>query len=69
MKKSMSNEPEMKTASELTFEKYKGSFGRYLIDCLYTVSKKYRDDPFRYLGQLLLKQADIRDEIKSNKSQ
>lgn len=45
-------------------EKIKQSLGKLLIEGLYQVTRKYRYDPFKCLGQWLLIQADIRDEIK-----
>jgi hypothetical protein len=43
----------------------KQSLGKLLIEGLHKVSERDRNDPFRYLGQWLLIQADIRDENTS----
>lgn len=46
-------------------ENIRKSLGNLLIEGLYHVSKKYRNDPFRCLGKWLLIQADIRDDEDS----
>jgi hypothetical protein len=40
----------------------KQSLGKLLVESLHKVSERYRCDPFRYLGQWLIIQTDIRDE-------
>lgn len=52
----------LNTTVNLIFEKTKDSLGEYLIEGIYLVAKNHRQDPFRFLGQWLLIQADIRDE-------
>lgn len=63
--KQISNESAYKEAMELVFEETKVSLGPLLIEGLYLVSKRHRQDTFKYLGKWLLIQADIRDEKKT----
>lgn len=60
--KQMSNESAFTETMDLLFEETKESLGKLLVKGLYIVSKRYRQDPFKYLGKWLLVQADIRDE-------
>lgn len=60
--KQMSNESAFTEAMNLIFEETKESLGTLLVEGLYIVSKRHRQDPFRFLGKWLLIQADIRDE-------
>lgn len=60
--KPITDESALNAALHLMFEKMKNSLGNQLMEGLYIVSRKHRQDPFRYLGQWLLIQADIRDE-------
>ncbi|XP_025200368.1 putative uncharacterized protein DDB_G0293878 [Melanaphis sacchari] len=63
--KQMSNESAYKEAMELILEETKVSLGQLLIEGLYFVSKRHRQDSFKCLGKWLLIQADIRDENKT----
>jgi len=56
------DESEFHKAMGLILEKTKSTLGRLLIDGIYLVSERHRQEPFKYLGQWLLIQADIRDE-------
>lgn len=49
-------------AMKLIFDKTKDSLGIILVEGLYEVAKRHRNDPFGYLGRWLLAQADIRDD-------
>lgn len=61
--KQMTNdESEFIEAMDLIFEETKASLGTLLIEGLYIVSKRHRQNSFKYLGKWLLIQADIRDE-------
>lgn len=60
--KQMSNESAFEEAMQLIFEETKISLGKLLTEGLYIVSKRHRQDGFKYLGKWLLIQADIRDE-------
>lgn len=61
MEKQESNQTVLE-AIEMILENTKLTLGSLLVEGLYVVAKDHRDDPFRYLGQWLLIQADIRDE-------
>lgn len=67
--KQTSDESMYQETMEQIVEKMKQSLGKLLVEGLHKVSKRYHRDPFRYLGQWLLIQADIRDEnISQGKS-
>jgi len=64
--KQMTNdESEFIEAMDLIFEETKVSLGTLLVEGLYIVSKSHRENSFKYLGEWLLIQADIRDENKT----
>ncbi|XP_060879974.1 uncharacterized protein LOC132951925 [Metopolophium dirhodum] len=64
--KQMTNdESEFIEAMDLIFEETKVSLGTLLVEGLYIVSKRHRQNSFKYLGEWLLIQADIRDENKT----
>lgn len=54
-----------KASIKQNIDNIKQSLGKLLIEGLHKVSERYRHDPFKYLGQWLLIQADIRDENTS----
>lgn len=54
----------MNAALKQIFENTKNTLGELLIEGLYQMAKKNRQDPFGYLGKWLLIQADIIDENK-----
>ncbi|XP_003243901.1 uncharacterized protein LOC100571868 [Acyrthosiphon pisum] len=61
--KQMTNdESEFIEAMDRIFEETKASLGTLLVEGLYIVSKRHRQNSFKYLGEWLLIQADIRDE-------
>jgi len=62
VEKSASDETVFLESIEMILENAKKSLGKLLVEGLYLAAKGHREDPFRFLGQWLLIQADIRDE-------